>query len=75
VGEEKPEELLEPLRIIDRATHHFPAVLDKHSFEGILENDVVLRVTTTEFFLDFLVEIVVLVLRLPITKWDTQLME
>jgi hypothetical protein len=75
VGEEKPEQPFQPIRVIDRTTHYLPAVLDQYRFARILEDDVVLRVTTAEFLLDLLVEIVVFVLCLPIPEGDTQFVQ
>ena len=75
VAKEEVEKLGEAALVPYRATEHQLAILDEDSLAGILEDDVVLRIAGPELLLDFLVEVVVLVLRLPIAERHAQRMD
>ena len=68
VAEKQVEQIFQLRRVLDRAAHHLPLVLDQDGVAAVLEDDVVLRIALAEFLLDFLVEIVLLVLGLPIAE-------
>ena len=72
VAEEQLQQLLQLRRVVDPAAHHFLLVLDQHRFVRVLEDDVVLRIALAEFLFDLVVEVVVLVLRLPIAERHAQ---
>lgn len=75
VAEEEREQLLEFIDIIDRALHHLLAVLYQHGAGGVLEDDVVLRITALELFNDLFIEIICAVLGFPVAERHAQFIE
>ncbi len=75
IGKEKFEKALKPCGVIDRRAQNLLPVLNKNGRAGILENDVILRIAPPLFLLNFFVQIVVFVLRLPIAQGNAQRMK
>jgi hypothetical protein len=75
VREKQVEQLFQPVRVIDRAAGDLLSILEQNRFVRILEDDVVLRIAAAEFLLDFRVEVVLFVFRLPKTERHSQFME
>lgn len=50
-------------------------MLDQHSLRRIVEYNIGLRIPSAEFVVDFRVEVVISILRLPVSERDAQRME
>ena len=73
--EKKFEQFRQRLRVGHVAAQHLVAVLPQHGNRIIGKDDVVLRITLLEFFVDLLFEIIALVFGFPISQLHTQLMQ
>lgn len=75
IGEEQVEQMFEPVDRANRAARDLVAVLDQDGVAAVLEDNVVARIPAPEFCGDLLVEIVFLVLGLPITEGQAQIVD
>jgi DDE domain len=68
IPEEKREQTKQLRTIGDAARHDALTILDEYGFAGVLEDDVVLRITALKLFRYLDLKVVVFVLRFPVAK-------
>lgn len=68
IVEKEVEQIFQTVRVVDQAAAYLPLVLNQNCGTTVLEDDVVLRIALAKFLGDFLVEVILFVLGLPIAK-------